>query len=53
MGKSTTTERARKAALDKALRTMFGRLEDRPVSDRLKSVVEQLDVPERPQRKAS
>lgn len=52
MANKSSTKRARREALDKALRAMFGKLEGRPVSDRLKSVVEQLDAAERPQRKA-
>jgi hypothetical protein len=48
MAKSPTTKRARKKALDQALRAMFGRLEAKPVSDRLKSVVDQLDVADPP-----
>jgi hypothetical protein len=48
MAKSPTTKRARKKALDQALRAMFGRLEAKPVSDRLKSVVDQLDVADSP-----
>jgi hypothetical protein len=51
MAKSPTTARSRKKALDQALRAMFGRLEAKPVSDRLKSVVEQLDATDRPMTK--
>jgi hypothetical protein len=52
MAKSPTTARSPKKALDQALRAMFGRLEAKPVSDRLKSVVEQLDASDPPVKKA-
>jgi len=48
MAKSPTADRSQKKALDEALRAMFGKLEAKPVSDRLKSVVEQLDAADRP-----
>jgi hypothetical protein len=46
-------ERDRKTALGRALRAMFRRLEDRPVPERLKSVVDQLETPEPAPRKRS
>ncbi|HEV2531747.1 hypothetical protein [Phenylobacterium sp.] len=48
MAKKAATDRAKKAALDKALRGMFGRLQGRPVSDRLMSIVDQLEAADRP-----
>jgi hypothetical protein len=48
MAAKTVTDRAKKAALDKALRGMFGRLQGRPVSERLLSVVDQLEAADRP-----
>lgn len=43
MGKTKASDRERKAALDKALRGMFGRLQTRPTPERLISVVDQLE----------
>jgi hypothetical protein len=37
------TDRKAREALDKSLTGMIRRLEDRPVPDRIRSVVEQLD----------
>jgi hypothetical protein len=43
MRKKKASDREKKAALDKALRGMFGRLQMRPTPDRLISVVDQLE----------
>jgi hypothetical protein len=43
MGKKKASDREKKAALDKALRGMFGRLQMRPTPERLISVVDQLE----------
>jgi hypothetical protein len=51
MAKTSTTDRARKQAFDQALRGMFGKLQDRPVSDCLMSIVDQLDAAGRPPAK--
>jgi hypothetical protein len=51
MAAKTVTDRTRKAALDKALRGLFGRLQNRPVPDRLLSVVDQLEAADRPPAK--
>jgi len=51
MAKTTTSARARMKALDQALRTMFGKLEAKPVSGRLKSLVDQLDAADQPAKK--
>jgi hypothetical protein len=51
MAKKAGSDRARREALDKALKGMFGKLQGRPTPDRLMSVVEQLDENARPQRK--
>jgi len=51
MAKTPTTDRARKRALDQALRTMFDKLEAKPVSGQLKSVIEQLDAADPPAKK--
>lgn len=51
MAKTPTTDRARKKALDQALRGMFDRLEAKPVSERLKSIVAQLHDNDRPAKK--
>jgi hypothetical protein len=51
MARSPTTHRSQKQALDQALRALFGKLEAKPVSDRLKSVVEQLDAADQPAKK--
>jgi hypothetical protein len=53
MAAKTVTDRAKKAALDKALRGLFGRLKNRPVSDRLLSLVDQLDAADQPPAKKS
>jgi len=46
-------DRAKKQALEKALRGMFGKLQARAVPDRLMSVVDQLDAADRkPLKKA-
>ncbi|MFC3069806.1 hypothetical protein [Phenylobacterium soli] len=42
------SDRAKKQALDKALRGMFGKLQARPTPDRLMSVVEQLEAADQP-----
>jgi hypothetical protein len=53
MAKISKTDGARKRALDQALRGLFGKLEARPVPDRLTSVVDQLDsADQRPVKKA-
>ncbi|MDB5476043.1 MAG: hypothetical protein JWP49_1554 [Phenylobacterium sp.] len=41
------TDRAKKTALAKALRGMFGRLQARPIPERLMSIVDQLDAADR------
>lgn len=51
MAKTPTNDRARKKALDQTLRAMFGKLEAKPVSERLKSVVGQLEAADRPAKK--
>jgi hypothetical protein len=51
MVKTPAKDRTQKKALDEALRALFGKLEAKPVSDRLKSVVEQLDASDRPAKK--
>jgi hypothetical protein len=43
MARKSDSDRAKRTALDKAMRGMFKRLEDRPLPDRLTSVVDQLD----------
>jgi hypothetical protein len=53
MARDTDAGRAKKTALNKALRGMFKRLEDRPVPNRLTSVVDQLEEPPPPPRKRS
>lgn len=53
MARDTEAGRAKKTALNKALRGMFKRLEDRPAPDRLTSVVDQLEEAETPPRKRS
>jgi hypothetical protein len=53
MATMSDKDRAKKKALDKALRGMFGKLQARPVPDRLASVVDQLDAAEaKPLKKA-
>lgn len=42
------SDRAKKQALNKALRGMFGKLQARPTPERLTSIVDQLDVEEPP-----
>jgi hypothetical protein len=44
MAAKTVSDRAKKLALDKALRGMFGRLQARAAPDRLMSIVDQLDA---------
>jgi hypothetical protein len=44
MAKTSKTDGVRKHALDKALRGMFGKLQARPVPERLASVVDQLEA---------
>jgi hypothetical protein len=51
MAKTSTTDRARKQALDQALRGMFGALQARPVPNRLTSIVEQLEAGDLPAAK--
>lgn len=41
-----TADRDLAAALDKGLRDMFRSMENRPVPDRVRSIVDQLDEPE-------
>lgn len=53
MAKKSATDRAKKTALDKALRGMFGKLQNRPVPDRLRSIVDQLDTADQPPLKKS
>lgn len=53
MAEGTPANRRKAAALDKALRAMFNRLQARAASDRLLSVVEQLDMEDAPKRKKS
>jgi hypothetical protein len=48
MAAKTVTDRTKKAALDKALRGLFGRLKNRPVSDRLMSLVDELEAADQP-----
>lgn len=43
--------RAKKQALDKALRGMFGKLQARPTPDRLLAVVDQLEAADEPRPK--
>ncbi|MDB5494319.1 MAG: hypothetical protein JWP86_1656 [Phenylobacterium sp.] len=43
-GRKPVTDRAKKTALDKALRGLFGKLQARPLPDRMMSVVDQLDA---------
>ena len=49
----TAADRTKTKALDAGLRGLFGRLEARPVPDRLMSIVDQLDAAEPPRRKAA
>jgi len=44
MASKTAKDRGKMAALEKGLRGMFGRLQGRPVPDRLMSIVDQLDA---------
>ena len=44
MAKSSASDRGKKAVLDKALRSAFARLQNRPIPDRLMSVVDQLEA---------
>jgi hypothetical protein len=43
MATKVGTDRAKKSALDKALRGLFGKLQARPLPDRMISIVDQLD----------
>jgi hypothetical protein len=53
MAAKTVSDRAKKTALEKALRGMFGKLQARPTPDRLMSIVDQLDAADRPPLKKS
>jgi hypothetical protein len=44
VGAKAVTDRAKKTALDKALRGLFGKLQARPAPDRVMSIVDQLDA---------
>ncbi len=44
VGAKIVTDRAKRTALDKALRGLFGKLQARPLPDRMMSVVAQLDA---------
>ena len=48
MATKPASTRAKKTALDKALRGMFGKLQARPTPERLTSIVDQLDAVEPP-----
>ena len=48
MASKTAKDRTKLAALEKGLRGMFGRLQGRPVPDRLMSIVDQLDAADQP-----
>ncbi len=48
MAKVSKSDQAKKQALEKGLRGMFGRLQARPVPERLISVVDQLEAAEAP-----
>lgn len=48
MAKRDGSIRAKKQALDTALRGMFGKLQARPTPDRLMAVVDQLEVADQP-----
>jgi hypothetical protein len=52
MASKSATDRAKKTALDKALRGMFGRLQNRRIPDRLMSIVDQLDAADAPLKKS-
>jgi len=43
MATKSASDRAKKTALEKALRGLFGKLQARPVPDRLMSIVDQLE----------
>jgi len=53
MATKAATDRAKKTALDKALRGLFGKLQARPLPDRLMSIVDQLDEADRAPLKKS
>ena len=53
MASKTAKDRAKVAALEKGLRGMFGRLQGRPVPERLMSIVDQLDAADQPKLKKS
>jgi Anti-sigma factor NepR len=53
MASKSATDRAKKTALEKALRGMFGKLQNRPIPDRLMSIVDQLDAADQPPLKKS
>jgi hypothetical protein len=53
MAAKTVSDRAKRMALEKALRGMFGKLQARPTPDRLMSVVDQLDAADQPPLKKS
>lgn len=44
VGAKAVTDHAKKTALDKALRGLFGKLQARPLPDRMMSIVDQLDA---------
>lgn len=44
VGEKAVADRAKKTALDKALRGLFGKLQARPLPDRMISIVDQLDA---------
>jgi hypothetical protein len=48
----SATDRAKTSALDKALRSLFGKLQARPTPDRLMSIVDQLDAEPPPLKKS-
>jgi hypothetical protein len=53
MATKSASDRAKKAALDKALRGMFGRLQMRPTPERLISIADQLEAQDEPSLKKS
>jgi hypothetical protein len=53
MARKTASDRAKSTAIDKALRGMFGKLKNRPIPDRLMSIVDQLDAADPPPLKKS
>lgn len=52
MARKSQTEKRKSQALDSGLRVMFRALEQRPLPDRLNSLVDQLDEAETTPRKA-